>query len=262
MAVFKIHKHTNYTVMSNVHLRDKNLSLKAKGLLSLMLSLPEDWDYSINGLVAICNKEKEHAVKSTLKELKDNGYVEIKKYHIDGRYQYEYNVFEEPKKQIQEEEIQGLENQPLEFQPVENHPLYKYTNKLNTNKLNTNSIITVKPVIPKKSNKGKDRVAKLFELASGFNFNRTDAVRTVLNDFINNSLQLNKTLTVISFENQLNMLKNFNDDDIVDIVKKTITRGWINVEYVIKNEYSTKNIFDNMQPRKYGGIKKLSDKEF
>ena len=53
MAVFKIHKDENYTVMSNIHLKDSRLSLKAKGLLSVMLSLPENWDYSINGLVAI-----------------------------------------------------------------------------------------------------------------------------------------------------------------------------------------------------------------
>ena len=51
MAVFKIHKDENYTVMSNIHLKDNRLSLKAKGLLSVMLSLPENWDYSINGLV-------------------------------------------------------------------------------------------------------------------------------------------------------------------------------------------------------------------
>ena len=52
--VFKIEKNQNYTVMSNHHLRDKNLSLKAKGLLSFMLSLPEDWDYYISGLLYIC----------------------------------------------------------------------------------------------------------------------------------------------------------------------------------------------------------------
>lgn len=64
--------------MSNTHLRDKNLSLKAKGLLSVMLSLPDNWDYSIAGLVAIC-KENETAVKSALSELKDNNYVVVTK---------------------------------------------------------------------------------------------------------------------------------------------------------------------------------------
>ena len=54
MAVFRVEKTRNYTVMSNHHLRDKSLSLKAKGLLSLMLSLPEDWDYTTRGLAYIC----------------------------------------------------------------------------------------------------------------------------------------------------------------------------------------------------------------
>ena len=67
---FKIEKNKNYTIMSNYHLRDKNLSLKAKGLLSFMLSLPENWDYSLSGLIAVC-KEQESSIKSTLKELKE-----------------------------------------------------------------------------------------------------------------------------------------------------------------------------------------------
>ena len=56
MAIFKIEKNKNYTVMSNYHLRDKKLSYKAKGLLSVMLSLPSDWDYSINVLISISKK--------------------------------------------------------------------------------------------------------------------------------------------------------------------------------------------------------------
>lgn len=72
MAVFKINKTKDYTVMSNRHLKEKEMSLKAKGLLSLMLSLPETWDYSIEGLVAIC-KENHSAIKSTLNELKNMG---------------------------------------------------------------------------------------------------------------------------------------------------------------------------------------------
>ena len=87
--VFKVEKNKNYTVMSNYHLRDKNLSLKAKGLLSFMLSLPDDWDYSLNGLCSIC-KESEGAIKSTLKELKDNGYLVIEKVRGEKGY-FEYN---------------------------------------------------------------------------------------------------------------------------------------------------------------------------
>ena len=69
MAIIRIEKTDNYTVMSNTHLQDTQMSLKAKGLLSLMLSLPDEWDYSINGLVSIC-KESEKTIKTTLQELK------------------------------------------------------------------------------------------------------------------------------------------------------------------------------------------------
>ena len=58
MAVFRIEKNRNYTVMSNVHLKDRGISLKAKGLLSVILSLPEDWNYTTRGLAAICKEGK------------------------------------------------------------------------------------------------------------------------------------------------------------------------------------------------------------
>ena len=78
MPVFKIEKNNNYTVMSNYHLRDKNLSYKAKGLLSFMLSLPEDGDYSLAGLCSI-SKEGRDGIRSILKELQECHYLEIEK---------------------------------------------------------------------------------------------------------------------------------------------------------------------------------------
>lgn len=98
MPVIRVHRTKNFTVMSNIHLRDKNLSLKAKGLLSVMLSLPDDWNYSIAGLCSIC-KENETAIKSALNELKANNYVMVVKKFPDagnGRITYEYEVYEEP----------------------------------------------------------------------------------------------------------------------------------------------------------------------
>ena len=74
MAVFRVEKNTNFTVMSNHHLKNKKLSLKAKGLLSQILSLPEEWDYSLNGLAYI-NKEGKDSVREALKELEREGYV-------------------------------------------------------------------------------------------------------------------------------------------------------------------------------------------
>lgn len=140
MAVFRVNKTADYTVMSNFHLRDKRLSLKAKGLLSLILSLPNNWNYTIGGLVAIC-LEREGAVKTALNELKKYGYLRVDKIKPSkengGRYEYIYNIFEHPNEK-QAVEIQGVENQPLEIQGVENSPLYKDTNLSNTNLLITN----------------------------------------------------------------------------------------------------------------------------
>jgi hypothetical protein len=75
MAVFRVEKSQNYTVMSNYHLRDKELSLKAKGLLSQMLSLPDDWDYTLAGLSHI-NRESKDAIRSAVNELEVAGYIQ------------------------------------------------------------------------------------------------------------------------------------------------------------------------------------------
>ena len=74
MAVFRVERNTGYTVMSNHHLRNKELSLKAKGLLSQMLSLPEDWDYTLAGLSYI-NRESIDAIRTAVWELEKAGYV-------------------------------------------------------------------------------------------------------------------------------------------------------------------------------------------
>lgn len=146
MTVMRTFKNKNYTVMSNTHLRDKNLSLKAKGLLSVMLSLPDNWNYSIAGLVAIC-KENETAIKSALNELKENGYLIVNKLKpskaTKGKIGYEYLIFETPDKeeqkklmkQSQEGGFLGVENLGVEIQGVENHGQLN-TNIYNTNKLN------------------------------------------------------------------------------------------------------------------------------
>lgn len=100
--VFKIEKTRNYTVMSNFHLRDKNLSFKAKGLLSFMLSLPEEWDYSLNGLVSV-SKESKKAIRSILNELKDAGYLVIEQTRGEkGYYKYNYIIYEVPVDKIKE----------------------------------------------------------------------------------------------------------------------------------------------------------------
>lgn len=97
MSTFKVNKNTNFTVMSNVHLRDPRMSLKSKGLLSFMLSLPESWDYTVRGLSTVV-KDGESSISSALKELEALGYL-IRKRQRDenGRVRStEYNIYEEP----------------------------------------------------------------------------------------------------------------------------------------------------------------------
>lgn len=97
MAVFRIEKKKDYTVMSNHHLRNTKLSLKAKGLLSLMLSLPENWDYTTKGLAMIC-KDGVDSICSTVKELENHGYV-IRQRIRNSKGQLmtmEYVILEEP----------------------------------------------------------------------------------------------------------------------------------------------------------------------
>ena len=98
MAVFRVEKTRNYTVMSNYHLRDKSLSLKAKGLLSLMLSLPEDWDYTTKGLARIC-KDGVDSICATVRELEGAGYiVRARERHADGTLGgIEYTILEQPR---------------------------------------------------------------------------------------------------------------------------------------------------------------------
>lgn len=127
--------------MSNTHLKDKRLSLKAIGLLSVVLGLPEDWHYTVNGLVGIV-KDGKDSVESAIKELKKNGYLKVEKIYPNAnsnRIQYQYTFFENPQEVgFQPLENQGIEKQGVETQVLENPYTYKNTNKPNTDNKNTN----------------------------------------------------------------------------------------------------------------------------
>lgn len=96
MAVIRVEKNQNYSVIANHHLRNMELSLKAKGLMTMMLSLPPEWDYSVAGLAAIC-KEGVTAIRAALKELEENQYlVRERKNSEKGYFVYEYTLYEIP----------------------------------------------------------------------------------------------------------------------------------------------------------------------
>ena len=97
MTIFHVEKNTDYTIMANHHLRDKSLSLKAKGLLSQMLSLPEEWDYTLQGLAYI-NREQIDAIRQAVHELERAGYI-VRTRERDSRGRLrgaEYTIYEEP----------------------------------------------------------------------------------------------------------------------------------------------------------------------
>ena len=101
MSVFRISKTKNFTVMSNYHFKEKGMSLKAKGLLSLMLSLPDDWDYSVSGLVTL-SKDGKDSVMTALAELEKFGYL-TREQLVNEKGQFngvQYNIFEEPQQEV------------------------------------------------------------------------------------------------------------------------------------------------------------------
>ncbi|MCR0372117.1 helix-turn-helix domain-containing protein, partial [[Clostridium] innocuum] len=112
MAVFRVERTQGYTVMSNYHLRDKSLSLKAKGLLSQMLSLPEDWDYTLSGL-AVINRESKDAIRSAVNELEKAGYIKRRQTtDAGGKFSAnEYVIYERPV--TEEPPAQPLPPKPL-----------------------------------------------------------------------------------------------------------------------------------------------------
>ena len=100
MSIVRIHKTGNFTVMSNYHFKEKKMSLKAKGLLSLMLSLPDDWNYSISGLVSL-SKDGKDSVMAALSELEKFGYLSRERVtNSKGQFAgVEYNIYEQPQRE-------------------------------------------------------------------------------------------------------------------------------------------------------------------
>ncbi|WP_440137068.1 DUF6017 domain-containing protein [Faecalicoccus pleomorphus] len=127
MAVFRVERNKGYTVMSNHHLRNKELSLKAKGLLSQMLSLPEDWDYTLAGLSFI-NREKIDAIREAVKELERAGYiVRSRERDEKGRLRgADYVIFEQPQTPPVSD-LPTLENPTLDNPTLEKPTLEKPT---------------------------------------------------------------------------------------------------------------------------------------
>ncbi len=158
MAVFRVEKNHNYTVMANYHLKDNRLSLKAKGLMSVMLSLPDDWDYTLRGLACIC-KEGVDAIREAIRELERAGYIlRSRERNEKGQMKNtEYVIYEEPQEPETQDDADDedyapilgsptlekptLENPTLDHPTLENpvldHPALENPTQININKTNT-----------------------------------------------------------------------------------------------------------------------------
>ncbi len=139
--IYRERKDKNFTVISNIYLKDKKLSLKSKGLLTIMLSLPNDWNYSLEGLTSIC-KEGIKSIKSTLKELQNNGYLIVeKKQDNKGQFIYEYNIYEKPHTQKGGVDLAGVEKDIL---LNTNNKEIQYKDKLDNKSLNSITLELIK----------------------------------------------------------------------------------------------------------------------
>lgn len=158
MAVFRVEKTKDFTVMCNHHLRNVKLSLKAKGLLSLMLSLPEDWDYTTKGLACIC-KDGVDSIAIALKELEQHGYLTRERVRYEnGRLgDIEYTIHEKPVSQETAEVLPKRENprqvkpgqeKPGQGKPAQGNPPQLNTNPLNIKRSRTDGLNTHQSIHP------------------------------------------------------------------------------------------------------------------
>ena len=240
MAVIRVNKTADYTVMSNFHFKEKDMSLKAKGLLSLMLSLPDDWDYSINGLVAIC-KENENAIKSTLDELKAFGYLVVTKKMPNetesGRIEYEYNIYEQPQSKLPIEK-QGVEKQGVEKQGVDNHT------QLNTKEVNTKKSSTKKSNTKNKERKKETTYDAILSAVED------DDLRTLYYEFIKMRKLMKKPMTDKALQVLISKVNKLEPNSIVRkklLLETSIEHGWLSV-YPLKDENnSNTNSFSDLK---------------
>lgn len=228
MTVFRVNKSRDYTVMSNHHLRDKGLSFKAKGLLSMMLSLPDDWDYSIAGLAAI-SKEGTSAVKSTLGELREAGYMTITKLYPNqtqsGRIEYIYDIWESPCGEKQGASGQGIENQSLEGQPVENR-----------GQLNTDNKKMEEPSTEKQVKAPADSIR---------DYTQNSELRDALAAFVEMRRKIRAPMTdraiSLLFKNLDNLTRN--DEEKVAILDQSIANSWRGI-FPLKEQPTRKGVRD------------------
>ena len=191
MAVFRINKTRDYTVMSNHHLRNTSLSLKAKGLLSLMLSLPDNWDYTTKGLASIC-KDGIDSICSAVKELEQHGYIVRERVRNDkGQLTtIEYTILEQPETALPEQEKPAQLNTNISNKELSN-----------TDGLNTYPIKSYQKEEPAAKKRGNDKMG----------YDEMNAYREIIKD------NIEYDILSVKLKSEISML-----DEIVDLLTETV----------------------------------------
>lgn len=219
MSVIRVNNTKGFTVMSNYHFQDKEISLKAKGLLGLMLSLPSNWDYSVNGLVTIV-KENKAAVQSALKELEEHKYLKRTRVQDEtGRFDYVYDIYEKPYDKLPCTENRCTDIQCTENRCTENQPQIN-TNKQSTNKQNTKELSTNEY---KEKNIKKESVNSVIA-----EYTENKDLQDALHGFVEMRNKARKPLTVRAMKLSLNKLNELALDDVtkIAIVNQSIVHSW------------------------------------
>lgn len=217
MAVFRINKTKDYVVMSKYHLKEKRMSLKAKGLLSEMLSLPDDWDYSVMGLSEI-NAESRNCINSILNELEDFGYLKRSRNYVNGKIDsWTYDIYEKPL---------YLKNEDIENEDIENLDIENNT-QLNNKEINNKEL----------SNKQyKEKAKKKY-------FDNEE-----LNELFLEFIAIRKKLKAVNSDrainNLLKTLEPFPDDIKKQMINKSITNSWKGVFPLKQQKKERKSIFE------------------
>ena len=217
MSVFRIHKTENYTVMSNAHFKEKGMSLKAKGLLSLMLSLPDTWNYSVSGLVTL-SKDGKDSVMSALAELEEFGYLKrMRQTNEKGQFSgVQYDIFEQPqpKEPISDKPISAIQNSE---KPISE----------NREQLNTNSIKNLDNKVFKELNTKTDEIQSILL----DNVNDSD-LRYLYWDYINMRNSIDAPLSLLGLEKLIERCKRLSKDNVRIqklLLETAIINNWKNV---------------------------------
>jgi hypothetical protein len=243
MAVFRVHKNENYTVLSNYHFKERRMSLKAKGLLSLMLSLPEGWDYSAAGLVTL-SKDGKDSVNAALKELEKFGYLRrTQAIDTGGKFSgYNYEIYEQPsdaaKAAAAEKEAAAqpkAENpptgEPFAENPTTEKPTTEKPTTENPPQLNTDLLTTKKLSTERSSTDERER-------KKGTGLTSYDAiiaerisdeeVKATLYEFIKMRKLIKKPLTDFALTKLINKLEKITQDPRaqVAILENSIVNNW------------------------------------